>query len=56
MALAALMAGTAFEAGGLQFHVYAQALGAKYHARMALPAALHCARDCAKSCPPLQLS
>jgi len=32
MALAALMAGTAFEAGGLQFHVYAQALGAKYHA------------------------
>jgi alcohol dehydrogenase class IV len=32
MALAALMAGTAFDAGGLQFHVYAQALGAKYHA------------------------
>ena len=32
MALAATMAGTAFEAGGLQFHAYAQALGAKYHA------------------------
>jgi alcohol dehydrogenase class IV len=32
MALGALMAGTAFEAGGLQFHAYAQALGAKYHA------------------------
>jgi alcohol dehydrogenase class IV len=30
MALAATMAGTAFEAGGLQFHAYAQALGAKY--------------------------
>jgi len=30
MALAAVMAGTAFEAGGLQFHAYAQALGAKY--------------------------
>jgi len=32
MALAAVMAGTAFEVGGLQFHAYAQALGAKYHA------------------------
>jgi alcohol dehydrogenase len=32
MALAAVMAGTAFEAGGVQFHFYAQALGAKYHA------------------------
>ncbi|HSB82132.1 MAG TPA: iron-containing alcohol dehydrogenase [Candidatus Methylomirabilis sp.] len=32
MALAATMAGTAFEIGGLQFHAYAQALGAKYHA------------------------
>jgi alcohol dehydrogenase class IV len=32
MALAATMAGTAFEVGGLQFHAYAQALGAKYHA------------------------
>ena len=32
MALAATMAGTAFEAGGLQFHAYAQALGAWYHA------------------------
>jgi alcohol dehydrogenase len=32
MALAATMAGTAFEVGGLQFHGYAQALGAKYHA------------------------
>ncbi|MBM3136997.1 MAG: iron-containing alcohol dehydrogenase [Chloroflexi bacterium] len=32
MALAAVMAGTAFEAGGVQFHIYAQALGAKYHA------------------------
>jgi alcohol dehydrogenase len=32
MALAATMAGTAFEIGGLQFHSYAQALGAKYHA------------------------
>ena len=32
MALAATMAGTAFEAGGLQFHAYAQALGAKYRA------------------------
>lgn len=32
MALAAVMAGTAFETGGLQFHIYAQALGAKYHA------------------------
>jgi len=31
MALAATMAGTAFEIGGLQFHAYAQALGAKYH-------------------------
>lgn len=30
MALAAVMAGTAFEVGGLQFHAYAQALGAKY--------------------------
>jgi len=32
MALAATMAGSAFEVGGLQFHAYAQALGAKYHA------------------------
>ena len=32
MALAAVMAGTAFEVGGLQFHAYAQALGAKFHA------------------------
>jgi len=32
MALAATMAGTAFEVGGLQFHAYAQALGAKFHA------------------------
>jgi alcohol dehydrogenase class IV len=32
MALAATMAGTAFEVGGLQFHAYAQTLGAKYHA------------------------
>ena len=32
MALAATMAGTAFEVGGLQFHAYAQALGARYHA------------------------
>ena len=32
MALAATMAGTGFEVGGLQFHAYAQALGAKYHA------------------------
>jgi alcohol dehydrogenase len=32
MALAATMAGTAFEIGGLQFHAYAQTLGAKYHA------------------------
>jgi alcohol dehydrogenase class IV len=32
MALAAVMAGTGFEVGGLQFHAYAQALGAKYHA------------------------
>lgn len=32
MALAAVMAGTAFEVGGLQFHAYAQALGAKYGA------------------------
>jgi alcohol dehydrogenase class IV len=32
LALAATMAGTAFEVGGLQFHAYAQALGAKYHA------------------------
>jgi alcohol dehydrogenase len=32
MALAATMAGTAFEVGGLQFHAYAQAIGAKYHA------------------------
>ena len=32
MALAATMAGTAFEIGGLQFHGYAQALGAKFHA------------------------
>lgn len=32
MALAATMAGTAFEVGGLQFHAYAQALGAKYRA------------------------
>jgi alcohol dehydrogenase class IV len=32
MALAATMAGTAFEVGGLQFHGYAQALGAKYGA------------------------
>ena len=31
MALAATMAGTAFEIGGLQFHSFAQALGAKYH-------------------------
>ena len=31
MALAATMAGTAFEIGGLQFHAYAQAIGAKYH-------------------------
>jgi alcohol dehydrogenase len=31
MALAATMAGTAFEMGGLQFHTYAQAIGAKYH-------------------------
>lgn len=30
MALGALMAGTAFQVGGLQFHAYAQALGAKY--------------------------
>jgi alcohol dehydrogenase len=32
MALAAVMAGTAFEVGGLQFHGYAQALGAKFRA------------------------
>jgi alcohol dehydrogenase class IV len=32
MALAAVMAGTAFEAGGLQFHAYAQALGGKFRA------------------------
>ena len=32
MALAATMAGTAFEVGGLQFHSFAQAIGAKYHA------------------------
>jgi alcohol dehydrogenase class IV len=32
MALAATMAGTAFEVGGLQFHAYAQALGAKFRA------------------------
>jgi alcohol dehydrogenase len=32
MALAATMAGTAFEVGGLQFHGYAQALGAKFRA------------------------
>ena len=32
MALAATMAGTAFEIGGLQFHGYAQALGAKFRA------------------------
>jgi alcohol dehydrogenase class IV len=32
MALAAVMAGTAFEAGGLQFHAYAQALGGKFKA------------------------
>ncbi|MBN1687278.1 MAG: iron-containing alcohol dehydrogenase [Spirochaetales bacterium] len=32
MALAATMAGTAFEIGGLQFHSFAQAIGAKYHA------------------------
>ncbi len=32
MALAATMAGSAFEVGGLQFHGYAQALGAKYGA------------------------
>jgi len=32
MALAAIMAGTAFAAGGLQFHAYAQAIGAKSHA------------------------
>lgn len=32
MALAAVMAGTAFAMGGLQFHAYAQAIGAKYHA------------------------
>ncbi len=31
MALAATMAGTAFEVGGLQFHSFAQAIGAKYH-------------------------
>jgi alcohol dehydrogenase class IV len=32
MALAATMAGTAFEMGGLQFHAYAQAIGARNHA------------------------
>jgi len=31
MALGAVMAGTAFEVGGLQFHAYAQTIGAKYH-------------------------
>jgi len=31
MALGATMAGTAFIIGGLQFHTYAQAIGAKYH-------------------------